>query len=131
MTIRILQINAQRSLKVANELRKITEEKKIDILVLQEPYLYKRQVKGYSSMKDKIVQNYENQDSKAAIIIYNRNIVVTQLEQFKNEHIVCAHLKSEQGSFYIVSVYCQYSHDVDRYLKELELIISELGKNKL
>lgn len=102
MTIKIVQINAQRSIKVANELRKTVEEKNIDVLILQEPYLYKKQVKGYSPLTAKIVQNNDDKESKAAIIIYNKEITVTQLEQYKSEHIVCAHLKTNEESIYIV-----------------------------
>lgn len=130
MTLRILQVNAQRSLSVTQELRKSVEDNKIDILILQEPYLYEKQVKGYASMSARIVQNYDIMDSKAAIIVYNNNITVTQLEQFKTEHIVCAHLKFYKESFYIVSVYCQFSFEIEKFLAELDVIINKLGEKE-
>jgi hypothetical protein len=129
MTIKILQVNAQRSLKVAYELRKTVEDNKIDVLILQEPYTFKKQVKEYAPITAKVIQNYENKDSKAAIIIYNKDITVTQLKQFRKEHIICIHLKTNEDSLYIVSVYCQYSHIIDRYSTELEEFIHKLGKN--
>lgn len=131
MTIRFLQVNAQRSLNVAHEVRKMVSENRIDVATIQEPYLYKGQVKGYAPMSAKIVQNHKDQETKAAIIIYNDSITVTQLEQFKNEHIVCAHLKTKEGSFYIVLIYCQFSYKIKGFLTKLQEIIRKLGENKI
>lgn len=53
------------------------EERKIDILLIQEPYTYKGKVKGYGSINVRVLQNAEHLSSKAAIVIYNETITVT------------------------------------------------------
>lgn len=131
MAIKILQINAQRSKSVASEIRRTIETNKIDVLVVQEPYVYRNKVKGYAPITARVVQNQENMDSKSAIIVYNDSVTVTQLEQFRTEYIVCAHLSSPEHDFYIVSVYCQFSLEVEDYLLQLDDIIEKLGRKKI
>lgn len=114
--LKILQINAQRSKTVTAEIRKTVEVKNIDILLLQEPYTYKGKVKGYGTTNARILQNYEHLNSKAAIIIYNETVVATQLNQIRSEHIAGAHMKTQEGEFYLISIYCQYSHGIEEYI---------------
>lgn len=56
MVIRIAQINAQRSVAISANLELIMGEKSLDILCLQEPYVYKGKVRGYTSPRLKITQ---------------------------------------------------------------------------
>jgi len=118
--LKILQLSAQGSITVAAEIRKIVETYNIYILLLQEPYVYKGKVKGYGSVTARVLQNHKNLDSKAAIIIYNKTITVTQIEQVKNEHIISAHIRTQEGDFYIITIYCQYSHRIERYINMME-----------
>lgn len=131
MELKIVQINAQRSRTVAAEIRKIVEERKIDILLIQEPYTYKGKVKGYGSINVRVLQNAEHLSSKAAIVIYNETITVTQIEQIRDEHIICAHLKTQEGDFYVTSIYCQYSHGIEEYLQRLEDVMDMCRGSKM
>lgn len=54
--MKIAQINAQRSSATDASLEMIIREQNIDILYIQEPYRYKKKVRGYTFSKLKIIQ---------------------------------------------------------------------------
>lgn len=54
MGLKLAQINAQRSSAASAELELIMRERNIDILCLQEPYIYNGKVRGFTSSNFKI-----------------------------------------------------------------------------
>jgi endonuclease/exonuclease/phosphatase family metal-dependent hydrolase len=43
----ILQINTQRARTAAKEIRQLVDEREVDIICIQEPYVRNREVQGY------------------------------------------------------------------------------------
>lgn len=78
MELIIGHINAQRSQAAAANLELIIKERKLDILCVQEPYVYRNMVRGYSSPNLKLIQPLGGYPWVAAIINSN-NIEVLSL----------------------------------------------------
>lgn len=129
MELKIIQLNAQKSKNVAADLKnKVGKE--IDLIVLQEPYAFKGKVKGYSSLQTRVLQpNVSN--PQVAIIIYNNDIDVMQISAENSEHIIVAQLMIRGDELFVISIYFQYSHEVEPYLALLDKIIRKLGNKKI
>lgn len=127
---KIAQINAQRSRVVAAELAKIIKDLKIDILCIQELYLYKNDVRGYPSSE---MTSFKTTVDNAwvAVVIKNENIEIFHIAHVDTAHIICFQVISDTEEFYIINVYCQFSLPLDPILKTIEEIISKLSINKV
>lgn len=113
---------------VAHELRQCAEEYKADIICMQEPYSNNGKIIGLPISSTTITGSNDN--PKAAINILNRSIETTKLTQFCDSHCVCVEIRSSVGTFYLVSVYCQFSDPIELHLSKLEKITRNLrGKN--
>lgn len=130
MVLKILQINAQGSKNVAADLRILAQNKGIDILLKQEPYIYMKKVKGYG-ISNRVLQCSCMKVPKSAIVVLNAKIEVTQITQFTDSHYVCAYIGTEEGGFYVASVYCQYSHNIDSYVNIMESMLEDLGRDSV
>ena len=78
-TIRCGQINLQHSRAATANLKKLIEQDNLDIIFLQEPYLYKNRMAGLT----KSARNYISTEdkSRAAILITNNKIDAVKLRQ--------------------------------------------------
>ena len=93
--IRVAQLNAQRSVMVLVELRKLVEELNLDIICLQEPYSGKSRIPHMPIMA-RVIK--EGDAPMAAIVILNKQIKVARVSQFCNTHINCIEVVTRSGA---------------------------------
>ena len=124
--IRVAQLNAQRSVMVLTELRKLAEDLKLDIICLQEPYSSKSKI-PHMPITARVIK--EGEAPMAATVILNKNIKVARVSQFCNSHINCTEVVTCLGGWILVNIctiwgspgfeycennskgLCQYPHD--------------------
>lgn len=135
--IRIAQINAQNSRLVADELRKVLEEKRIDAIAIQEPYNREGEITGLG-ISTKIVSDLKRfsktvkyTNVKSAIAVTNREIEVLKLTHLCNTHFTCVELAHTTAKCYLVSTYMQFSEPITRYLQHLDRILQALQGKEL
>lgn len=128
--MKIAQINAQRAMAAAANLEILIKEFDIDILCVQEPYVYKNEVRGYSSYKYTVVQPGVDSPLVAAVVA-NENFEIFHLAQYDSPHVLCFQVVSDIEEIYLINVYCQFSLRLDTILMELDRIITELSTRRL
>lgn len=132
--IRVLQLNMQRAAVVSGEVRSLVAEKRLDILLLQEPYV-RRQGKSHTfyglgtSFKIAAVRS---ERPWAAVAVANPDFEMVFVSQLSTTHCVCVEVQAPGFSFYAVSHYFQYSDDIEKHLSHLEMVLRTLrGKRVL
>lgn len=135
--LRVAQINAGGAKSVIDELRKAASELRTDIILLQEPYSYKNKIPGLG-LQTRILSDNKKfskistaERIKTAIVILDNNIDALKIEQLSNTHCVCAEIRTNNDSWYLVSAYLQYCEDIEPYLKHLDEVISTLKGQKI
>ena len=108
--IRVAQINAQRSVMVLNELRKLIDDLKLDILCIQEPYTCKGMV-PHMPATARIISHGQN--PMAAIIVINKDIKVTCVSQLCDSHTNCIEIYTTFGKCILANSYFQFREDLD------------------
>jgi len=121
----IAQINAQRSAAAAADLEILIQERKIDMLCVQEPYAFRGVVRGYTSQGMTIVQPMVD-NPWVAIVVTNEQLEVFHLAQYDTPHIMCLQITSNREEFYIINIYCQFMLPVEPFMDQLEKIIRNL-----
>jgi hypothetical protein len=114
--LRIVQINIGRSLTAMTELREYCNRHKVDIACIQEPAI------RYGKLASVIAANtsiFYSKDSMAAIIIYNRNLVVMKMSQGTDTHMVTVEVQLNRKSFYVINQYCQFSDPIENHMSKL------------
>jgi len=125
MELIIGQINAQRSIAAAKELRKLLDDERIDILCIQEPYTYKDKVQGYTSLADRVIQPTAVIPWVAAVI-KNVNIKTFSIGTLNTALIMCFRAQFYDDVMYIINVYCQYSLPIESVLLDLEKLLQKI-----
>jgi endonuclease/exonuclease/phosphatase family metal-dependent hydrolase len=83
--INIGQLNAGRSTVATNEIRKLAEELKLDIVCIQEPYVRNGKIPGMPITAQQILaQN----NAMSAIIIFNNKMRATTLTNLCGTHCI-------------------------------------------
>jgi len=129
MELIIGQINAQRSITAAASLRKLLDDELIDILCVQEPYVYKGKVQGYTSLADKVIQPTVGIPWVAAVI-KNEKIETFSVATSNAALIMCFRAQFYDEVMYIINVYCQYSLPIESVLLNLEKLIQEIKTSR-
>jgi len=62
---------------------------------------------------------FHSKDSIAAIIIFNRNFVVTKMSQGTDSHLVMVEVQLNRQSFYIINQYYQFSDPIESHMSKL------------
>jgi hypothetical protein len=114
--LRIIQINIGRSLTAMTELREYCNRHKVDIACIQEPAIRYGKLASVTAASTSI---FYNKDSMAAIIIYNRNLVVTKMSQGTDTHMVTVEVELNRKSFYIINQYYQFSDPTEDHMSKL------------
>lgn len=129
--IRIAQVNADRAKVVMGEVREIIVERKIDVMLLQEPYVVKGKVIGFGSSY-RVVQHVRGERPWAAVVIANENIGVMKVQNLCNSHCVCVELMlPDKSRLCVCSLYCQYSKGIEQFLEMLRVIKRKLRGEKV
>ena len=127
-TIRFGQLNAKGSKTVLQELRKIAEDEKLDIICLQEPYTKSGKI-PYWPVKTQIL--VKGNKPQAAIIIVNNNVKATTITQHSDEWTICAELHTKIGKFMLICSYFQYSHEITPYISRIKEICNTFNNKKI
>jgi len=129
MNLRIAQINAQRSAAAAANLEKLMCEHSIDILCIQEPYIFKGSVRGYTAQNMTIIQPGVDKPW-VAVVVANKRLEIFHLAQYDSPHLMCLQVMSEQEDFYIINIYCQFMLPIAPFMDHIEKIINSLRSTK-
>ncbi|XP_044588795.1 uncharacterized protein LOC123267976 [Cotesia glomerata] len=125
---RVLQANLRNDRAGTLEASQLWEEKRIDVLLLQEPYA------AHSNNSFKIpsfgcgIQVADKTRSRpyAAICLTNPKYQLLVLSQLSTTHYVYAQIIGPDTSFFVVSAYFQYKDEIDMHLKHLEKVVRAL-----
>ena len=123
-----LQINLARSRLATDEAVEMACRMKVPILIVQEPYTHANKIVGMGRYSNQIFTSNitENEPPWAAVIILDRRYTGTLIRNVSTAHSVCVHVEGPQGSFYVVSLYCQYSDNIMPYLRMLERALNTI-----
>ena len=129
-----MQLNMQRSAVVTGEVRHLVAEKRLDILLLQEPFAGKLGARGTVlglGAGGVGVAATRSQYTWAAVAVSNPNFDMLFLSQVNNMHCFCAEVLILGFSFYVASYYFQHSNDIEEHLRHLEKILHSLRGKRL
>lgn len=133
MGVRVLQLNMQRSGKVAGEVRQLVAKKHLDVLLLQEPHV-RRDGSSYSiaglGIRAKVAA-VSSQRPWAAVALCNDLLELTFVSQLSTTHCVCAEVLAPGFSFYVASLYFQFSDEIEEHLRHLEVVFRSLRGKRL
>lgn len=118
-SIRIAQLNAERSKAVMSETRKLAEELKLDIICIQEPYTQGGKVLGMP-VTSQIVMAGVN--PMTVIIVFNRAITTTVNRRLSDEHCVCVEIKSDAGNWILGNQYYQFRDEITIHINKTKKI---------
>ncbi|XP_044591429.1 uncharacterized protein LOC123269659 [Cotesia glomerata] len=125
---RVLQANLRNDRAGTLEASQLWEEKRIDVLLLQEPYA------AHSNNSFKIpgfgcgtqVAAETRSRLYAAICLANPKYQLLVLSQLSTTHCVYAQIMGPDTSFFVVSAYFQYKDEIEMHLKHLEKVVRAL-----
>lgn len=123
----ILQLTANGSTLVSSELETLLDDVHPDVVCLQEPYSTNNKVIGINHRHKTITAT---RHPKAAIVITNENITVTQVTNLCTEHLITAEVINGDDKWIIASLYAQYSHDIQPYAQLLKDVLHSAGNRK-
>lgn len=131
--IRILQLNMRRSAVVSGEVRQLVSEKRLDVLLLQEPYVRKQNSSHtfYGLGRQIRVAAVRSQRPWAAVAVSNPEVEMLFVSQLSTTHCVCAEVQAPGFSFYVASCYFQYSDEIEEHLRHLEKVCHSLRGKRL
>lgn len=122
MELKVSQLNAIRSNNVASEIRNLFARGRLDILCVQEPYPYNGNVCG---LKSAAVNVYSPADAAPLVAIVARSGIDCFLTGYTSSaHSMVLEIQYEKLKFYIVNMYCQFSLPYERFMTELEHILT-------
>jgi hypothetical protein len=114
--LKIVQINTRRSPTAMTELREYCNRHKVDIAYIQELAIKYGKLANMTAASTSI---FYSKDSMAAIIIYNRNLIVTKISQGTDTYMVTVEVQLNRKSFYIINQYCQFSEPIEDHMSKL------------
>jgi hypothetical protein len=124
-----LQINLQRSRTATIQLNKTIEEKQCDIVFIQEPYVIKSKVCGFS-LRHKLYYKSSNV-IKTAILVINPKIQCLFIESLSNHFLTIVKLEFESKIFYGFSLYCSPFESIESELIEVNNALKILKPKNL
>lgn len=117
--INCIQINLQRSKHSTAQLVKIIKEKHIDIVLVQEPYVIRGKVCGFS-LKYKTIYDDTCDQPKTAIIITNKLLQAIELKTFATSYSTFAKIQFCAKTFIFISAYCSPTSDLSNQLAHMQ-----------
>lgn len=101
-------------------LRSAAVKAKIDVLLVQEPYVsVSGKIPGYG-LGSRIIKGSEA--PWPITVVLNPGVEVFRLARLSDSHCVVAQVVKGDLSLYMVSIYCQESHEIGGYLERLRHI---------
>ncbi|KAG8226160.1 hypothetical protein J437_LFUL007397 [Ladona fulva] len=122
--ISIAQANLDRSVRVVGEFREKMIEERVEIAMIQEPYIRNNIVKGFGSAR---VYSVKGVFPWAAVIIINEKLGAMKVNSLTNSNCVCVEILPPTGNrFYAISMYFQFSEHIEEYLMYLRKVKRKL-----
>ena len=134
--IKLMQLNAAHASTVMTEVRDIAIKEKIDIVLLQEPYVFREGREGVvhygMGLRPLICLAEDGKDGPLAeIIVFNPELQVTVLGQFLSPYCVCVEVISQCNQFYLMTYYLKYQESTEYHLQQLGRILEALRGSKV
>lgn len=136
LLLRIGQVNIGGSKTTTEELKQIMNSKKLDVVLLQEPYCMDQKIRGLG-LNVKVVEDSDRAPwtritkVQAGIVITKTDVMVTKLQQFSNNYFTCIQVSTNNDRLYLVSAYFQFSDEIEPYIDFLDKIVAALHGNKI
>ena len=137
---KVVQINLGRANTATHEIREKAVHNNVDVLMIQEPYIWRGRATGWGQSITVMGQsdcNNENnaagrsENPGAALVVINPSLAVLKVTQFCSTNCVCVEITGPLGVMYMITVYCKFSHDIDRYIQQLRKTLDKIGKKKV
>lgn len=126
LMLNILQTNCGRGRAATIEVGVKLRSYRYTVAIIMEPYVDKF---GRITGLPNGTRIYHNATKKAAIFVDDPNAVILPIDSMTNEYGVCISITSTYGSFFIVSIYCQFNAPLEPYIQYLDAVTS-LARNK-
>lgn len=125
-TLKLLQLNMQRSSTVANEVAVLLADGGTDVVLAQEPYVTRGRVRGLGARTTIIADEGEGKNAQAAIVCRTACVTVLRIAQLCDSHMVTTQIKCRYGEVYLVTIYFQYAWRVDSGINRIERVLDKL-----
>lgn len=130
-TMKIVQLNAQRSVVVMNELRDYMLRHGIDVVLLQELYYqYKGKVKGLG-LGARIHHGQGREESIQACDVLGPHFEhdAFKLGHHSDTHQTAVHIQLQNDDVYQVN--CQLSQDIQHHIYKLDYALTQLHEEEM
>lgn len=124
--IRLGQLNTARAYAWTVEANLLLNTQNLDVLLLQEPYAQKGEVKGLN-LTDNIVYAVAGSDAPGTCIITKKSITTMLVGNLSNEYCTVVQVQNGLLSLYIVNIYFKFNHAVSDHLQHLDEVIRHLA----
>ena len=101
----------------------------IDIILVQEPYLYQEEIRGVP--RKYRTYSYGEGNRRAAIILANNSIGAILITQYSDKDTVLLEIQQENEKYYVASIYMDYTATLDNDLKRIEKLLTFTKGEKL
>uniref|UniRef100_A0ABD2VWM3 Reverse transcriptase domain-containing protein n=1 Tax=Trichogramma kaykai TaxID=54128 RepID=A0ABD2VWM3_9HYME len=102
-------------------------ERGVDFALLQEPWTYGSDPVGLPSS----LRRFSSTSGKAAVIVANDKIDCMIIDNLTSENGVCVWMGCEWGSFYVVSLYCQFGREIEVDVDYLDGVLDGTSDSNL
>lgn len=127
-SIRIMQINCQRSSVVSSELSQLLRKNHFNFIVMQEPYYAFQEVRGFPL--GLVVVRPQVEDTMVAAVCppeCNPGLLL----DYTSRNILTFSVNFGRTVIYIVNVYCQYCEEIQTYLERMQDILEALKNERV
>jgi hypothetical protein len=130
------QINLQFAKVATDEIRVISEEKGLDLVLVQEPYCFRPGREGLwripgQGMRTRILPTPKRDRPYAAIFVYNQELDVIEITSLSTEYVVVAEINTGSKSLIVVSAYFPPNDDITVNINQLTTIIDTFRNRKI
>ncbi|XP_023241890.1 uncharacterized protein LOC111640122 [Centruroides sculpturatus] len=125
-SLKLLQINLQRSKAAATEAIQVANSHQADLIAVKEPYCFNKKIALFGRFT---VFNHINQlkNPLTGIILLNNRLDAQLLLHHTNSYFTTILMKHQNTSVVIISFYCPPSVDITNPLEELQSTIQQLN----
>jgi hypothetical protein len=118
--MRLVQVNIDRGKGLTLELRDTIKDQDIGVLLIQEPYEFKGNIRGFG-LGVRICTG--RREPWAAVVVLDKRLGPMRVDELSNSHCVVVELLLPgRERVYVASLYCQFSEDIDRFLDMIRWI---------
>lgn len=128
----VAQANLQRKKLATTELMMDAQKRGTMFALIQEPDTgARRKMKTHNGTRT--YQNNSDTDGtvKAAVVVFNPDVTVTQLDEFTTNNIVVVKIETMAWEVYAISFYFEPDSPINNYLGQLTKVCRELGLHRI